>query len=1714
MRGYYINERMGAMNRKRAFYRLVCLLLAIVFIVSCGKGTADDISKPDGGSDEESADVSTIDDYKDKQGFDLTGKVYVSEGALKDLPASLKKVNITPAASNGKFITLDEAFVVETSGEIGVGELAKYIAFTPKVNYAITKLSAGKYILNPTKALSPGVVYRLTVGDKENPAYSFAFQTKASLNVRSFIPGNERSDVPVDTGIEVQFTESVFGNDFHKFITVSPATDGTFTLYPDGKTVAFVPKENLLYDKVYKVTVKKGITSSSGHALEEDVVITFKTQRYSTAGKNNPGIYYNSTYYHTSQYPVVYVYGAYDNNNITITTDIYKYKSVSDVIKAKKAFEDIKGDYDGNGDNYSYPTQKLTKVASFQKLSSDLPKEKYMELPKLDEGCYIADITLSWDDNGESKTVTRQYFFTVSDLIIYTECSNGSMLVWVNQNDTPVKGAKISGDAFVRKFIDNNPEGDTVYTPISGTTDENGVCVIDTKDANSAFLVVSYNGKETYACVATSPKYNQTDYFGYLYTDREVYFKNDTIHFAGIIRPAYSSTSLPDKLYVKNSYYNVVDEVTVNADGTFTYSYDLIALGSSYCYFRFEDKDGNPVLGKSIQVTSQSKPLYKAEMSFDKPFYIYGDTITVTLKASFYDGTPAPNLRFYISGTLGKYDYLTTDKNGIITFTAKTEDIPCGSRETTSPFSIFVSAYLEGEETTNLSVNASALYFFSDVYFTWKRVNSNYSEVYLNNADFSKLTADNATYENTIGGPAEGKVRVTLMKHEFKKRYSSTHYNPITKKTSIIYNYYTDTTTVKKYTADFSNGVVRLEHIVPEEDFSGYYEYIVEYTDNRYRKTYKYNIYALANKINYNYIYNQRPYYNLVSNKTAYSVGETVNVITEYDNKRLNQKILYTVYNEGRYLYSVSDGISFKYEDQFVAGLKVYATYIDEDYNYKSISPINIGYDYSKNSTLDVSVKTDKASYRPGENIAVTINAGSKAAGATAIISMVDEACFGIENQIINAISSYYASGWGNMAPVVRNYRWSDRDDLSTFSYLSRGLESPTLGYDDGYEEAPANGDPVDIKIREIFKNNPVFETATLDSKGSKTIAFTLPDNVTTWRITVIVFSNDNPDKYSGMRVGHAISGAIATLPYFITVSAGESYVTGDDIAVSARSYGVSLGDEQEIKYTATLYSDSDEVIKAISYTGVPGGYARFNFGKLEIGNYYITVTGVQGNYSDGVKVPVTVTDSGPVMKISKEITVEDIKNLNITGYPLILSFKNDTYDDFIKIVNTVMSGYSERSDTAAAGFVGKVALERLFGYKYDTSAEKQLIASYFNKYIPLVPYGEPDIELTAKIAAIAPELLTPVQIESYIGISASAISSKYYKTDAELCAIYLIRAALGDTVLADINYIAEHCEDFSAEAKLYLCAAFAYIGDFSAAREIYDALYKDFAKTTDNGGLYFKGENAEHSIKLTALALMSASLVAKTDAVKLAAYVAGNKSEYDQYILELASYVKFFMPTEVKPSSFAYRIGNGAETKVDLGTGRIYNLTLSKRDLEGLEITSCDSNVSIYACYTGTIEDATAGKASASDMYIEKTITPHNAEQGVYKVIISYYGRTNKKSEYFSLADFIPSGAKYHYMSSGGQWKNEGDIYTSAYISNSGQNIFGGISVWIDRNGEFNGDTYYEFSGEISYFIRSAIQGEFVCPPVVAVNTSSNTYALSKGFKVKILSDMWEIID
>ena len=115
------------------------------------------------------------------------------------------------------------------------------------------------------------------VGDPENPVYSFAFQTESELVVRSVLPADLATGVPLDTGIEIAFTEVVRNVKPEKYITVSPETAGRFEFYPDGKTVVFVPEENLSENTVYTVRVKSGMKSESGKRLEADFESKFRT---------------------------------------------------------------------------------------------------------------------------------------------------------------------------------------------------------------------------------------------------------------------------------------------------------------------------------------------------------------------------------------------------------------------------------------------------------------------------------------------------------------------------------------------------------------------------------------------------------------------------------------------------------------------------------------------------------------------------------------------------------------------------------------------------------------------------------------------------------------------------------------------------------------------------------------------------------------------------------------------------------------------------------------------------------------------------------------------------------------------------------------------------------------------------------------------------------------------------------------------------------------------------------------------------------------------------------------------------------------------------------------------------------------------------------------------------------------------------------------------
>ena len=110
---------------------------------------------------------------------------YDTSRGLSVLPEALRGVTVTAEGANGRAIPTDTAFIVKTSGEISPEELAANLSITPSTDFSVTRLASCKFSVAPaTGKLNEGAIYRLSFGDPENPAISYAFQTDSQLLIR------------------------------------------------------------------------------------------------------------------------------------------------------------------------------------------------------------------------------------------------------------------------------------------------------------------------------------------------------------------------------------------------------------------------------------------------------------------------------------------------------------------------------------------------------------------------------------------------------------------------------------------------------------------------------------------------------------------------------------------------------------------------------------------------------------------------------------------------------------------------------------------------------------------------------------------------------------------------------------------------------------------------------------------------------------------------------------------------------------------------------------------------------------------------------------------------------------------------------------------------------------------------------------------------------------------------------------------------------------------------------------------------------------------------------------------------------------------------------------------------------------------------------------------------------------------------------------------
>ncbi len=1683
-----------------------------------------------------------------------------------ELPDAFSKVSVTAEGVEGKIIPCSGSFIITTASKTDVDTLTDYITISPKTNMGVEQLSDTEFKVTAASGeLTPGTVYRVTVGDPENPSSSFAFQTETELVVKSILPDDLTLNVPVNTGIEVTFSDSVSGTDYADFIKISPEVKGKYRLYPDGRTLAFVPDSPLEYDTVYTVSVKEGISGISGKTLVTGTESSFRTQTKDYSSQQNGSKSY--LFIETDSYSDVifspgleasltyYVYGNKIKSIDLVNAKLYAFDSVEKAAKAITKYQQSLG----SGDDAKFDLSSLkyigeyksTKISSY---SESTEKGAINFGTALERGVYIAEITAEATSSLVSKVKSTKYaIIQISNLRPYTASGDGKTLVWINSDDgKPASGLEVGGTAFTRNLgWDSNSAS---FVSIKAErTDDNGLSSFASKDTNAAVIYAVNNklltaSKQTVAkgdgiviCAMTVAEEAETYNMKYVYTDRETYFSSDKINYYGFAVNSYTG-EVPKKLYLQTGNSVVKQAVDVRADGSFSGSFSFEQMGATYLYLKFVDENGNVICSKNVKITEEEKPQVTATLEFDKTFYRRGETGKVTLTATFFDGTPVEGLSFLIriSGFKARNDSektLMTDADGRAELQFTTAKVKAYS---TNPVYISATAELVDFETQSLYLSESVPYFHSE--YVYETVYGNNTRTLtLNYRDFSDFSDPSVLrlnlYGATYGAAAKGEVKYSLRKYVITKKLQS-NYDSYTKLTSYSWKYTRTESLIESGNYTFKDGKISLP-MYEVKGFTGGYYYELSFYDDTSENTYETTVSATLNAgqsiNNGNYRKSE-----IVLNKDYYVVGDKIEA--QYLVDGTAAKSLFILSADGIENYTVGEKFTGVYGKSMIPGAVLYAVQFDPDTGIYMYDDVNLIYDVSAAASFGLTIKTDKESYKPGETAKITVHS-DEVSGAAVLLSVVDEACFALGEQNLD-VSAFFSSSSKNGSYENRYYPYEIYGDLYTYYYnysysagkqlvLNRRFEVETASYssrtgflysDTAVEMAASvaeaesgNSKSSDSTqdsyyIRKYFADNPEFALIYLDKNGTGTYVFTVPDNITSWRVTALASAGLGTG-IENMKLGCAVTDTVCTQPFFLNVTACQSYIVGDTVSMAARAYGTAASGK--VSYTAVLYTADGQELERTTAAADSKTRAWLKFKSLDAGQYKVVVYGKLGDNTDALEQNIQVIESAVVSDVRRTVTLEEIASIQAKYYPVVLTFTNPTAAGrtYEAIASRLARGDdSARTDMLLAKYIALGVMGNLYGL--ESSEDLEMIASDISSRIDgstlrLLSYSSGDYALTAEVLYLCPGILSKYS-DSIITACYEMLASGKFESEEQLCQVMCILASLGEPVLDRLYTVSGFANSYSDEAKLYLAMAFAASGDWSAANSIYTVIRDKYAVyDSEYGTMYLKQDTLDEGIALTNLALMVASRTNRQDAVKMAEYLAYSYSETEPSLLSLTAYLKSFLPVDsVSERSFSYSVGDVNET-VMLKSGRSYSISLNKSDLANLKISDFDDGIVIRAAYRGAPTEEELSGSDASRISIEKKFD--YCGNGMYKVSLTISGTSTRVCEYFSLYDTIPSGARFVVSETKGWESNKnGSVYTGAGIWNrSGQNMTGYVSIYNDiyTSGRRASATCpeYKFSITVSYVIRGAVEGTFIAEPAFIRMPATGAFVVSERYTVGI---------
>ncbi len=1638
---------------------------------------------------------------------------------------------LTAESQDSLGIEPDTKFILTSQEDVSKSEVEESIAVVPALDFEVKETSENNFEIIPTASLTENQIYKFSIGttvdgqasvalaaeeETDVTEYRWAYQVKKNVKITGTLPRDKGTGVPTNSGIEATFSTDTF-YDYDQYFEIMPDVNGTFEKHK--RTAVFVP-EALESDTLYTVTIKAGLPfDGTDDVLADDYTFKFETTSGRQAGYNYDYFSFrDSVYDYTDQSePVLEVYNYPKDTEREFT--VYQYPNYDTFANALSDYVQYPAWAYYSRNTFTTSTDGLTQVLNFKAVPETYQYRYYVVLPStLENGYYLIETKTS--------DQTIQSWIQVSDQAAYLSVSKINTLVWLNdlESQQPIAGG-------------------TVTIPgleLEETTNEYGIAFFETPDELSSdepdksyiFTLTGSDGTKTVIPGAQSSSYydyssesRSDEFWQYLYVDRPIYQKSDTVNFWGLAK-LRGSESIPSQATAQligfdyTSYYGEttnIAETTVELTDTGTYLGKLSFQNLIPGYYTLKILvDGAEVSRSSVYIQNYVKPSYMIELGTAKKVIVEDENNTVTVSSQFFEGTPVPSVDLTYNSSFGSGG-LTTDENGSGSFTLTADGVSNYSETD------YVRVYADSAEAADISSEVRYRVYPSDMWLEYDsevdeqkaslEMDLNYLDLKAMNKDDYDLWSD----EIYSGPVSDHKITGTVKKVVYDKIETGQYYDFINKVTRKTYRYdrRLEPYTSFDITTD-TNGAALYEFDV-EKDSS--YEIETSYTDDNNRTvTSKHFLWS-------GYRYYDADYSDMVrlqntDEDTIYSLDDPVNFAFLKgdellpDNEQPNN-YLYFQAKAGiqEYWVNPSSSYSFDFSASNIPNTYVYGVWFDgsnysaTDYYYYSYG-YGIQYDTS-DSEINVEVSSDQSQYQPGEEVTLTVNtsdSNSQPISARVNLNLVDEAIYALRDEAVDPLSAVYSNvssgilrtyisheesdlaapmaerggcflegtqvlmGNGGSRPIeeisVGEYVWTrfspSNDQLVTARVAERfehivdtviavnnelfitpnhilwlnGNWQPAENIKPGDKLVNNKGETVLVKTveyqkglfkvynlhiddqhtffasgiyvhndkagaRKNFQDAALFEEVETGLLGQATTTFTLPDNITSWRVTAQGISDD-------LDVGSTTELIPVTLPLFVETNIAREYLTGDQPIIKVYGYGSDLESGDAV--------DLNVSIEDLNYDTTQNGQAfepsSFELPEMTSGVYDVYITATAGNQEDTILKKLSVIDSHWEKESANYYTLEEglqIEGADDRQTTLLFMDRNRGY--FYRDLLRLYYSWGERVDQK---YAKKLAAEYMNTYFEDSYNVEDFDGSVYQTSdggISILPYSSSEFELSAHLANLAPGEFDASALTNYF---TNFVTSEDANLEEVIIAYYGL-ANLGEAVLNQVIQIYENNE-ISDQLKLYVALTLDKLGAGEYARVIYNDVVNRLAETQDPYIRLLLGEDEDDYLKYTVLASILANSLSTDEESGLYEYVRSKWTEEILINVEKLIYLRQALPTaEAGPVSFKYTVGSRSDL-VTLEKYKKYKLLLSPDELDQIEFSDISGTVGVISYYTEpanpdlvTVDNQVG--ISRSYQVVGGDRTTNFSEGDIVLVTLDHQINNNAIDETYQVTDYLPSG-------------------------------------------------------------------------------------------------------